>query len=203
MKRLLCALIASSLISSPAYAAFITFDLSAPADEPGPVTRSSNGLDLIFSNIIGLNGSSINFRTALGGLAFSDSSSIGALDLTFSQDIRFISYAVSNSEDDGTGAFFRLEQGLNSFDNPTDMTGTFSFPGAVFAGNSGIRLNTGDRIEGRTSEFEAWAISSITVDTVNGAIPEPATWAFMIFGFGAISGAMRRQRKANVKVSYA
>lgn len=36
-----------------------------------------------------------------------------------------------------------------------------------------------------------------------GAVPEPATWAFMIFGFGAIGGAMRRQRKMNVKVSYA
>ncbi len=36
-----------------------------------------------------------------------------------------------------------------------------------------------------------------------GAVPEPATWAFMIFGFGAIGGAMRRQRKANVKVCYA
>lgn len=35
------------------------------------------------------------------------------------------------------------------------------------------------------------------------AVPEPATWAFMIFGFGAIGGAMRRNRKANVKVSYA
>lgn len=37
----------------------------------------------------------------------------------------------------------------------------------------------------------------------SGAVPEPATWAFMIFGFGAVGGAMRRQRKANVKVSYA
>lgn len=36
-----------------------------------------------------------------------------------------------------------------------------------------------------------------------GAVPEPATWAFMIFGFGAIGGAMRLRRKANVKVSYA
>lgn len=39
--------------------------------------------------------------------------------------------------------------------------------------------------------------------TPGGAVPEPATWAFMIFGFGAIGGAMRRQRKANVKVSFA
>lgn len=35
-----------------------------------------------------------------------------------------------------------------------------------------------------------------------GAVPEPATWAFMIFGFGAIGGAMRRRRNVNVKVSY-
>lgn len=35
------------------------------------------------------------------------------------------------------------------------------------------------------------------------AVPEPATWAFMILGFGAIGGAMRRNRKANVKVNYA
>lgn len=40
-------------------------------------------------------------------------------------------------------------------------------------------------------------------DAAVGAVPEPATWAFMIIGFGAIGGAMRRQRKANVKVSYA
>ncbi len=38
---------------------------------------------------------------------------------------------------------------------------------------------------------------------IGGAVPEPATWAFMIFGFGAIGGALRRNRKANVKVSYA
>lgn len=41
------------------------------------------------------------------------------------------------------------------------------------------------------------------VTDVMTSVPEPATWAFMIVGFGAIGGAMRRQRKANVKVSYA
>lgn len=41
------------------------------------------------------------------------------------------------------------------------------------------------------------------VTDVVTSVPEPATWAFMIVGFGAVGGAMRRQRKANVKVSYA
>ena len=33
-----------------------------------------------------------------------------------------------------------------------------------------------------------------------GAVPEQATWAMMILGFGAVGGAMRRRR---LKVSYA
>ena len=45
--------------------------------------------------------------------------------------------------------------------------------------------------------------NAITFGQLGAPVPEPATWAFMIFGFGAIGGAMRRQRKANVKVSYA
>ncbi|QTD55485.1 PEPxxWA-CTERM sorting domain-containing protein [Parasphingorhabdus cellanae] len=46
--------------------------------------------------------------------------------------------------------------------------------------------------------------TSVNLDNINvsAAVPEPATWAFMILGFGAIGGALRR-RKANVKVSYA
>lgn len=33
---------------------------------------------------------------------------------------------------------------------------------------------------------------NLTVET--GAVPEPATWALMIFGFGAVGAMMRRQR---------
>jgi hypothetical protein len=29
----------------------------------------------------------------------------------------------------------------------------------------------------------------------NPGIPEPATWAMMIFGFGAVGGAVRRRTK--------
>ncbi|MEP3225203.1 MAG: PEPxxWA-CTERM sorting domain-containing protein [Parasphingorhabdus sp.] len=43
----------------------------------------------------------------------------------------------------------------------------------------------------------------ISFTAIAPSVPEPATWAFMIFGFGTIGGAMRRQRKVNVKVSYA
>lgn len=35
-----------------------------------------------------------------------------------------------------------------------------------------------------------------------GAVPEPATWAMMIFGFGAIGATMRRRKSAN-RISFA
>ena len=33
-------------------------------------------------------------------------------------------------------------------------------------------------------------------DVVGGTVPEPATWAMLIVGFGAVGGALRRQRMA-------
>ena len=37
---------------------------------------------------------------------------------------------------------------------------------------------------------------SITLTSVAGAIPEPATWALFILGFGAVGGALRRRASA-------
>ncbi len=38
---------------------------------------------------------------------------------------------------------------------------------------------------------------------VPGAVPEPATWAMLLLGFGAIGGAMRARRRQKVTVRYA
>lgn len=35
------------------------------------------------------------------------------------------------------------------------------------------------------------------------AVPEPATWALMIVGFGAVGGALRRARKVSTRVRFA
>lgn len=41
--------------------------------------------------------------------------------------------------------------------------------------------------------------AALTVAAVGGAVPEPATWAMMLMGFGAVGFAMRR--RANVKTA--
>ena len=38
---------------------------------------------------------------------------------------------------------------------------------------------------------------------INGAVPEPSTWAMMLLGFGAIGFAMRRPRQNNVRIRFA
>ena len=38
-------------------------------------------------------------------------------------------------------------------------------------------------------------LDNISVTAVNGAVPEPATWAMMLIGFGAIGASMRRRSK--------
>jgi hypothetical protein len=40
-------------------------------------------------------------------------------------------------------------------------------------------------------------------DIVPGGVPEPATWAMMLMGFGAIGGALRRREKVAARVRFA
>ena len=41
------------------------------------------------------------------------------------------------------------------------------------------------------------------VITVSGMVPEPATWALLILGFGVVGGAMRHARRRVAALSYA
>lgn len=78
-------------------------------------------------------------------------------------------------------------------------------PSPFLTGTAGFQYAATSEVTGGLALFgtESSNTAFLSVEgMIGGAVPEPATWAFMIFGFGAIGGAMRRQRKANVKVSY-
>ncbi len=47
-----------------------------------------------------------------------------------------------------------------------------------------------------------YVLDNVSVTEI-GAVPEPATWALMIVGFGIVGARLRRQRKQAVRVTYA
>jgi len=60
-----------------------------------------------------------------------------------------------------------------------------------------------DRFNFTGLQFNA-SVNAFEIDSMNvTAVPEPATWAMMIGGFGLIGLSMRRRRRARVAVSYA
>jgi len=56
-----------------------------------------------------------------------------------------------------------------------------------------FNANGGPKIVGATF---ASASNSFEFDNLAAGVPEPATWAMMIFGFGAVAGVMRHRRRA-------
>ncbi len=88
----------------------------------------------------------------------------------------------------------------------------FDFGGTIFTtatnglyyhlyGNGGAyKLQSLTLTQGRTvlGALQTVTPTFVEYDPVNGAVPEPATWALMILGFGAAGAMLRRRRFAFV-----
>jgi hypothetical protein len=86
-------------------------------------------------------------------------------------------------------------------DTLVDFTGS---AWATFA-HTGSTLTIGFRAAGagwQGGDDESWGLDNFRVTATNattGGVPEPATWAMMLVGFGAVGGALRSRRKATVR----
>src|SRR5690606_10389292 len=91
------------------------------------------------------------------------------------------------------------QQGLLSGES---ASGTLAL---TFAGTPGsITLDNFTTRCQLTSPKVNGADSGVGIGTpITSAVPEPATWALMILGFGAVGMGMRRRKAATVKVAYA
>jgi hypothetical protein len=118
----------------------------------------------------------------------------------------------------------RSDGGLFTF-NGLDLTYAFNDQNAFFGGgvasftfNGGTSVLTRafDKLAGfQTFNFDVLNLSSVRVSsaspfqidnvrlTAAAAVPEPATWAMMLVGFGAIGASMRRQRRSSVRLAAA
>jgi hypothetical protein len=90
--------------------------------------------------------------------------------------------------------FFNADHGF--FDPTLDTSVEAPDTVDVFAIGGGCALGSG-------TTFCSDARLTLTYDyTPSSAVPEPATWAFMIVGFGAVGAAMRSARR-KTKVTFA
>ncbi|HMI41609.1 MAG TPA: PEPxxWA-CTERM sorting domain-containing protein [Sphingomicrobium sp.] len=122
----------------------------------------------------------------------------GLFDLSGFGDINSISFIWGSTDPyntlevlDGVGGILATFTGINAYafangDQTSPFTNplvTLLFDGADVGAATTLRLSSGQ------NAFETDNY------TINAAVPEPATWATMLFGFGAIGFAMRRRRK--------
>lgn len=67
-------------------------------------------------------------------------------------------------------------------------TGLFEVPLALVAGNNTLTLSYSGGSQGLGDE--GWGVSNLSV---SGGVPEPATWAMLITGFGLVGASLRRR----------
>ena len=84
---------------------------------------------------------------------------------------------------------------LNGEDFDVDSTGTFEARHITLPVGSGLQTIRVVGSSGGNASYDG-VISF-------AAVPEPATWAMMIGGFGMVGGAVRRRKAAQVRVAYA
>ena len=91
---------------------------------------------------------------------------------------------------------------LNGIALPNQAQAPVGSPGQVsyfrkfsaFDTGGGLFVNGTNTLTFRVSDFGV--ISGLRVADLAGAVPEPATWAMLIVGFGVVAGQIRRRRRA-------
>ncbi|WP_422344363.1 PEPxxWA-CTERM sorting domain-containing protein [Parasphingorhabdus sp.] len=196
MKKLIfgSAAVAAMALTAPAQAAVISFDdlggsngdvFTGPYIEDGFTVSAVRG-DVFEGHIFGNPEPSLVFGSVFGGGPVGSVQVLGGI-------FNFNSFDLTTQN--GTG-----EYQVDGFLNGSSV---FSLAGSLSPGGFQTISGLAGNIDQLNFILTANG-TSVNLDNidVSAAVPEPATWAFMILGFGAIGGALRR-RKTNVKVSYA
>jgi len=202
-KAALAAVVAGGVaaISVPANAA--TYNFAPGAASPATNFRVVN----TFDNATGLTGSGFEIKTPpadSNGAPPANSvpagtsylSVLGGGTATYNFTNRVSAFQFDwGSIDDYNTLTFRTNQGTDVIVPGTDFTNPAN-GNQISPGTNGLFTVTGAQGEYFTSVTFASSANSFEVDNlaVSGAVPEPASWAMMIGGFGLAGGALRRRR---------
>jgi hypothetical protein len=206
MKLFLLAAVAACAIAAPANAATIIQNASIASSSPTLSTINFgkfdaslgvlNSVTLTFSSILDATGSITNhslflprnYLLSTGGLAalagngfnFVQGLGIG-LDLVHVGRNSSVGLNYSDSDSDSQTLTSNLNAFIGSGSVPFTFVSTNLF--AMVGVNGSLSVNPLISAE-----------AQISYDYTPGPVPEPASWAMMVIGFGVLGGAMRRRR---------
>lgn len=224
MVRYICMIAASALIATPAYAQTIIGAKSAVINSGGPgdgnIADTYNQAGLATTYVSGVT----NFNSYIAGNprhtptfgGFEWFSSNGTRSASVTYDLGSViaidRLALWNEESSGIGLLTLLgsADGI-SYSNIGQFTPTDHLPSVASYGAdvfSFATLSTRyvrfdmSRCPQVNSTYTACAIGEVAFRTAStmGAIPEPATWALMLAGFGAVGATVRRRRTVSALV---
>jgi len=186
MKKLLAAAALAALAGAPAMAQQ-TFDFTyalGDATATGTFDLAHSGDVLAAGDYSGwISNVHMTISGASSGNGTFTSADFGFYYFNSSTDLDLTHELVG--QDEGAGAIFgdqSTRSDLNFFGQ------TAGSPFGIYFFQLGTDGGNGDQLR----------LVSLHLDGVNGAVPEPASWAMMLGGFGLVGGAMRSRRRAAV-----
>lgn len=173
---------ALATLAVPASAAPITrtFTGTLTFADGGPVTATTFGFGFTYDPMVGLTNRKVDYFTTSSTYAAFDPSSV------------YVSYTDQGFTIDGEGGNGLYYTKPDFFISVADNTTT---PGSTPAAYRVAGYTTGDG----SSPHLASLGTLVETMGLTPAVPEPATWAMMIVGFGLVGGTMRRRHRATVR----
>jgi hypothetical protein len=134
-------------------------------------------------------------RTGINAFAFNDPS-LGTAVSGTSTGFNFLTGGLNAAGCDGSGNFFCF---ANSTPLGTPLPSSLSLIFSVTSDTAGSWADyaTPDFKIDWTGSKNNYDLVSLAIPVNHDPVPEPATWAMMLLGFGGIGMALRRSRKAN------
>jgi hypothetical protein len=154
-------------------------------------------------------------RTGINAFAFNDPA-IGTATGGTSTGFVFQTGGLNSTGCTGSGNFFCFSNGSAVFTNPLPSSGSLLFSVTSNALGSWETWAPDFKIDWTGSSNNYSLVSQILPVTecrggtcpvitpfIPDAVPEPATWAMMLVGFGMIGAGMRRKARVETRVRYA
>ena len=135
-------------------------------------------------------GSDLGFEISLGGVNAFIPGVTGSVSLASAL------FAVASTTSDGlTTLEFSLDNSLFN----SAIAGLSYNPAVTFSGDNRLNLSQSlsYSVAGGQAFYGTARLGTFSTAAVAGAVPEPATWAMMLLGFGAMSVSLRRRRRAH------